>query len=108
MRFSAGTSCSIAITLAPGEFLDNGIAFHVVAVSVTAENDFDVSEFEAELSNAVADLRDGRFVVGVDQNVTLGGGDEIATQVRSADEVNIADNLVGRERSVSINRLRHK
>ena len=58
--------------------------------------------------NGGTDLRNGGFVVRVDQNVTIGRGDEIATQVRSADKVNIADDLVGRERLIPVYWLRRE
>jgi len=107
MRFRAGTSCSITITLAPVSSLTMALP-SMVTVSVTAENDLDVRELEAELCHAGGDLRDGCFVVGVDQDVTFGRGDEIATQVRSADEVDVADDLVGRERFIPVDRLRRR
>ena len=47
-----------------------------------------------------ANLRHRAFEIGIDQDVPLGRGDQIAPQTRGTDEVDIANDFVGRERLV--------
>ena len=78
-----------------GHFLDHRIGLHVVAVRVAAEDDLDVGEFESELLDARADHRHGLLEVGIDQDVAFRGGDQVTPEVDRADEIDVADHLMG-------------
>jgi hypothetical protein len=81
-----------------GVVKDLGGACHVVEVGLAVEEDLDVGVLEAELLDAGADLRGGAGKVGVDENVALGRGDEVAGKVAAANIVEMVGDLEGWER----------
>ena len=90
------------VDLCAGEFLDHGVAFHVVAVGVAAEKDFDVGEFEAELFDVGFDDGHSLFEVAVDEDEALRGADQIRAEDGAADVINVADDFKRRERAVHL------
>ena len=54
-----------------GQFLDERVPFHVIAVGMTAQDDLDVGETEPELFHRLAEQRDGFLEVGVDEDMPL-------------------------------------
>ena len=54
-----------------GEFYHESITFHVIAVSVATQEDFDVLETKAEFFDGILNSRNIAFVDRVDQDVAL-------------------------------------
>src|SRR6185295_3923020 len=84
------------------KFLDQCVAFHVIAVGVTAEDNLDVGELEAQLLDGSADRGDSGFEIAIDQDVALGSSDEEGSKLLGADVVDVADHFVWREGSVIV------
>ena len=74
----------------------------MVVVGMVGQDDFDVGEFETEFFDAGADERDGAVETRVDEDVTLGRGDEVTGQTGRADVLEIVGNPVGREWCVPV------
>ena len=83
--------------LRAGLLLDERVAFHVVAVGMTAEDDLDVFESESEFGHRVADHGIVSLVVRVDEDVPLRCCHQKRSERFRADVVDVADDLVRRE-----------
>ena len=59
---------------------------------MAGEENFDVDEIEDELHHVGADDGDGSLETGIDQDVAVGGGDEIGGQPFRADVVEFVGN----------------
>src|SRR5262249_18836069 len=66
------------VDLRARHFAGQGVACDVVVVCVTGEQDLDVTHLEPERLDRRADQWDGVLEPGVDQDVTLGGRDQVA------------------------------
>jgi hypothetical protein len=84
------------------EFLDHGVALHVIAVGVAAEYDLHIGELEPELFDVRAQQRDAGFEVAVNEDVALRRGDQERRQFLGPDEVHVPHHLMRRERRVPI------
>ena len=69
---------------------------------MAGQQDLDVAHLEAERLDGFLDQGDGPLEAAVDEDVPLGSGDQVAGQVLRADVVDVADDLVGRERLVPV------
>ena len=76
--------------LGPGRLLERREAARVVHVRLRVQDHFDVPDVKAELRDARQDQRRGCGITAVDQDVTLGPGDEEGRDVVRADVVEIA------------------
>src|SRR5437773_11664919 len=79
------------------QFLCECVSFHVVDVSVTSENDFDVFELEAETFNRFADPRNSSLVHRLHEDVALGCSDQKRTVCVATDKIDVPDDLVWRK-----------
>ena len=80
-----------------GHLDDFGAAGAVVPVRVADEEDFCVAEFEAEFFDAGLNQRHALFEAAVDEDVSVGRGDEIRRQAFAADVVEIAHHAMRRK-----------
>ena len=78
-----------------GQFFDQRVALHVVAMRVAAQENLDVGKFESQFLDRGANDRHRRLETAVDQNVTFWRGDQIRRELLGAD-VDVADYLVRR------------
>jgi len=83
--------------LRAGLLLDERVAFHVVAVGVTAKDDFDVLKFESEFGHRVADHAVVSLVIRVDEDVPLRCRHQKRSERFRAHVVHVTDDLVRRE-----------
>ena len=67
---------------------------------VGVQNDFDVGKFETEFGKARLNSGHGHFKAGIEDDVSLWGGDEKGTDAGGADVVDVADDAEGFERGV--------
>lgn len=81
-----------------GQLFDKRAAGAMIDVRVADEQDFDVGEAEAQLLDALPDLRHRGCEITVDQDVSLRRSDQESGQVFTADVVNISDDAMRRER----------
>ena len=88
-RFYDGYVCVHHHVAGAGEVLDCGAAGGVVDVGVADEQDLDVGEAEAELFDAVTNLRHRLLEVGVDEDVARGGDDKKGREVLAADVIEV-------------------
>ena len=76
------------------QFLEPRMSRHMIGVGVAVEDVFDIGRLEAEGLHGVADQRHRFLKTAVDQDVTVGGGDEIRREILRADVVGIVGDLV--------------
>ena len=79
---------------AAGQFLDDGVPLHVIAMGMAAKNDLDVGHLEAKLLNGLSKQRHRVFEVGVDEDVTLRRRHQVGVQHASADRIDVSDHFV--------------
>ena len=89
------------MTCAPVCCFSERVAFHVVAVGMTAKDDLDVFDFESEFGHGVADHGIISLVVRVDEDVPLRCRHQKARERFRAHVVHVADDLVRRDTACS-------
>ena len=90
------------IDLGAGQLLQQRVARDVVRVGMARQQDLDIGHLEAERLDRFLNQGNRALKAAVDEDVPLGSGDEIGGQILGADVVDIADDLVRRERLVPI------
>ena len=83
------------------------IPFLMVSMSVRSEQDLDIGKLESQLLDRLFYGGNISLIGAVDQNVPLRRDDQERTQRPGADIVNVAEDLVGRERRGLIFRCAH-
>ena len=73
-------SPSITSTPRAGQFLDDRMTRHVIRMSMTRQENFDVREFEPQLLDFAPDDGHRSLEARIDQNMTIGRGDEISRE----------------------------
>ena len=86
------------VVFGPSEALDFSAARAVIEVGMTDEKNFGVAEIEAQCFDALLDLERRRREVAVDQDVSLGGDDQVRSKVFAAYVVKVARDAEWRER----------
>ena len=80
--------------LSTGQFLDPGVSFLVIRVSVTAKNDSNVVKFKTEFLDTSPYRRKLSFEATVDEDMARGRGDQIRGMLRlGTHKVNIPNDL---------------
>jgi len=69
----------------------------VIEVAMTDQQNLDVVEVEAEAFDILLDRRNGALEIAIDENVSLGSGDQEGSQILAPDVINVGNDLVRRE-----------
>lgn len=96
------------VHLGAAHSLDGGEADGMVEVGLHREQDFGVFQLETEFAGAFDHLRDGAFEAGVDDDMSLGRGDEVAAEVGGADVMKVACDRMRREGLLPVVALRER
>ena len=74
----------------------------MIAMSVADQEDLGIVVGEAKLLDAFADQRNVLLEIGIDQDVSLWGVDQVDGKIGRADVIKIPGNLKCRKRSVPV------
>src|SRR5262249_2110672 len=88
--------------LGTGHLLQQRVTRNVVRVGMARQQDLDIGHLEAERLDRFLDQGNCAFKAAIDENMPLGSGYEKCSQILGTDVVNIANDLVRRERLVPI------
>src|SRR5579875_81255 len=81
-----------------GQLFYQRVAFHVIPVSVTAQQDFDIAEAETELFYRSANDGHGLLEIAVDEDVSLRSNHQVGSKLFRPHVVQVARDFVRRER----------
>ena len=97
-RFVTGSR----VHLGSGILLDLCHGGHVIIVRLHRQQDFNVLHLETELLDAGLDQWRGIAEAGIDEDVALFAGDEVAGEVLGADVVEVAGDLEGSDGTLPV------
>ena len=80
-----------------GQRLNERMTKRVIGMGMAREQNFDVGELKAKRLDICTDDGNGPFEAGIDQNVAVGSGDQIARKPFGADVVEMIGNAMRRK-----------
>src|SRR5262245_8385478 len=83
--------------LSARQFLYERVAFLMIRMSMAAEYDLDIREFEPQLLNRISDNWNIAFVSRVNQDVALRGRHEVGGERFGSDIIDVVDHLMRRK-----------